>query len=170
MTTMQQMEELYQVLENLINLHKALFTLAAEKKEVLIKGDSDALLRITKQETKLIQAVEAAESARGDVMNRIAAAKGLSFSDQTLLGLIKAITSAEEKLRLKAYREELIRIVSQLREANELNQQLLAQSLSFINASLDLLTDTPEEDFIYKRPKGYGSGVQANRPIINKKM
>jgi hypothetical protein len=68
---------------------------------------------------------------------------------------------------LTSYREELIRIVSELRSANELNQQLLEQSLSFVNMSLDLLTDSPEDDFIYKKPTQ--SPMNSYRSLINKK-
>ncbi|MBO8164280.1 MAG: flagellar protein FlgN [Brevibacillus sp.] len=163
------MAPLFGVLDQLVNLHKELYTLAAQKKEVLIKGDADALLGITKQETKLLRAVEQVEASRMEMVDQICAAKGLPLKGATLQELIKSVTSAEEKSRLQQYRGELIRIVSELRQANELNQQLLEQSLSFINHNLELLTDAPEEDYIYKHPAGYGAGTPVNRSFINKK-
>jgi flagellar biosynthesis/type III secretory pathway chaperone len=166
---MTQLAALYDVLENLTNLHRALYTLAVEKKEVLIKGDLEALTRITQQEQKLVRAVEANESSRIELVRKLFAEKGASLSEGSLLELIKLWTGAEEKLRLTNYRNELIRIVSELRTANELNQQLLEQSLSFVNHSLDLLTYSPEEDFLYKKPTGYNGNNQASRSFINKK-
>jgi flagellar biosynthesis/type III secretory pathway chaperone len=143
---------LYEILDNLINLHRALYTLAMQKKDVLIKGDVDELMKITQQEQKLIKAVGAAEAARMETVKELFAEQGLSLSEGTLAELIKLTTVAEEKTRLTNYRNELLRIVSELRDANELNQQLLEQSLSFVNMTLDLLTDTPEQDFIYSKP------------------
>ncbi|UFJ43374.1 flagellar protein FlgN [Brevibacillus humidisoli] len=166
---MTQIAPLYEVLDQLLDLHKALYTLADQKKEVLIKGDVESLMNITKQEGKLLRAVEQAEASRIEMVKRIYEAKGLPLINGTLQDLIKSTTSADEKSRLQHYREELIRIVSELRQANELNQQLLEQSLSFINANLELLTDSPEEDYIYRNPSGYGSGTSANRSYINKK-
>lgn len=166
---MAQLSQLYDLLDNLLNLHRALYTLAAQKKDVLIKGDIETLTLITQQEQKLIKAVNASEAARMQAVQEILANLGLSITSPTLFDLTKSLTSVEDKSRLKSYREELIRIVSELRQANELNQQLLEQSLSFVNHSLDVLTDTPEDDFIYKRPLGHQGASQASRSFINKK-
>ncbi|MGC5324888.1 flagellar protein FlgN [Brevibacillus sp. SYSU BS000544] len=166
---MAQIDSLYDVLDNLLNLNRALYTLAVQKKDVLIKGDMDALVQMTQQEQKLIKAITTTEASRIQVINEIFAEKGLPLAEHTLLGLTKALTNVDQKSRLTKYREELIRIVSELREANELNQQLLEQSLSFVNHSLDLFTDTPEDDFIYRKPIGNQAMYQPNRSFINKK-
>lgn len=165
---MTKMEMLYELLDNLIQLHKAMYTLSTHKKDVLIKGNVDELVAITRQEQKLIKGVTAAETARLNVVRELTAEKGLTLQEGTLAELIKLTTSAEEKTRLTARRNELNRIVFELRDANELNQQLLKQSLSFVNMTLDLITDTPEDDFIYGNPSSEGYR-QANRTFFNKK-
>ncbi|MFD2369396.1 flagellar protein FlgN [Brevibacillus sp. GCM10020057] len=162
------MEMLYELLDNLIQLHKALYTLATHKKEVLIKGKVDELVAITRQEQKLMKGITAAETARLNTVRELTNEKGFSLQEGTLAELIKLTTSAEEKTRLTDCRNELIRIVSELRDANELNQQLLKQSLSFVNMTLDLITDAPEDDFIYGHPSAEGYR-QANRTFFNKK-
>ncbi|WP_139491157.1 flagellar protein FlgN [Brevibacillus dissolubilis] len=166
---MSRLDELYEVLENLLKLHQALYTFATQKKEILIKGDVTALTAISQKEQKFIKAISAAEAKRIELIDQLFAERGLPVQNATLQDFIKSWTGAEEKQRLTHYRDELMRIVSQLRDANELNQQLLAQSLSFINYSLDFLTDTPEDDFIYRKPTGYGAGTYTNRSMINKK-
>jgi flagellar biosynthesis/type III secretory pathway chaperone len=165
---MTKMDELYELLDNLIQLHKALYTLAMQKKDVLVKGQVDELVAITRQEQKLIKGITAAETARQNVVKGLTAEKGLSLQEGTLAEWIKLTTSAEEKTRLTSCRNELSRIVTELRDANELNQQLLEQSLSFVNLTLDLITDTPEDDFIYGNPATEGYR-QANRTFFNKK-
>ncbi|WNC17838.1 flagellar protein FlgN [Brevibacillus brevis] len=162
------MEMLYELLDNLIQLHKALYTLAVQKKDVLIKGNVDELVAITRQEQKLVKGITAAETARLSVVRELTAEKGFTLQDGTLAELIKLTISAEEKRRLTALRNELSRIVFELRDANELNQQLLRQSLSFVNMTLDLITDTPEDEFIYGNPTSEGYR-QASRTFFNKK-
>ncbi len=165
---MTQLTSLYEILDNLINLHRALYTLAVQKKEVLIHNQIDELVNITQQEQKLIKAVGAAEAARLEAVQAVYAEKGVSLTEGSLSELIKLTTGAEEKARLTNYRNELIRIVSELREANELNQQLLEQSLSFVNMSLDLITDNPADDFIYSNP-AHDAYRNPNRNFFNKK-
>ncbi|MGG4439865.1 flagellar protein FlgN [Brevibacillus fortis] len=162
------MNRLYDLLDNLIQLHKALYTLASHKKEVLLKGIVDELVAITRQEQKLIKGVTEAEAARQQVVKELTAQKGFALQEGTLAELIKLTTSAEEKMRLISCRNELSRIVTELRDANDLNQQLLEQSLSFVNMTLDLITDTPEDDFIYGKPTS-DTYRQANRTFFNKK-
>lgn len=165
---MTKMEMLYELLDNLIQLHKALYTLAVQKKDVLIKGNVDELVAITRQEQKLVKGITAAETARLSVVRELTAEKGFTLQDGTLAELIKLTISAEEKRRLTALRNELSRIVFELRDANELNQQLLRQSLSFVNMTLDLITDTPEDEFIYGNPTSEGYRL-ASRTFFNKK-
>ncbi|HZG15363.1 MAG TPA: flagellar protein FlgN [Candidatus Bathyarchaeia archaeon] len=165
---MSRLTELYETLENLLNLHKALYTLANEKKPVLIRGDADGLTKLTHQEKKLIKAIETTEAIRMELVRQVMAEKGIALREGTVTELIKSLTSAEEKQRLSHYRDELLRVVTALREANDLNQQLLEQSLSFIERSLDLFMDAPEEDFFYKNPLQVGN-AQVARSYINKK-
>jgi flagellar biosynthesis/type III secretory pathway chaperone len=165
---MTKMEMLYELLDNLIQLHKALYTLATHKKDVLVKGNVNELVAITSQEQKLIKGITAAETARLNVVRELTTEKGFTLQEGSLAELIKLTTSAEEKTRLTVCRNELSRIVYELRDANELNQQLLKQSLSFVNMTLDLITDTPEDDFIYGNPASEGYR-QANRTFFNKK-
>jgi flagellar biosynthesis/type III secretory pathway chaperone len=163
------MDGLYEVLENLLNLHKSLLALAADKKQALLAGEIDSLVEITHREQKLIKAVSLAEQNRIGIVQELLKEKGLPGSEGTLAGLLKTLTSAEEKKRLKIIREQLLGIVSELREANELNQQLLGQSLSFVNANLELLTDSPEEDFVYRNPSTHSHHSYASRSFLNTK-
>jgi len=166
---MSRLTELYETLENLLNLHKALNTLANEKKPVLIRGDADGLTKLTHQEKKLIKAIETTEAIRMELVRQVMAEKGIALREGTITELIKSLTSAEEKQRLSHYRDELLRVVTALREANDLNQQLLEQSLSFVEMTLNLVTDSPEEDYVYKKPIIQMGNGHIARSYINKK-
>ncbi|MGO0063611.1 flagellar protein FlgN [Brevibacillus fluminis] len=164
------MNKLYELLGNLRDLHAALLTLAVEKKEVLIAGNTDGLVRIMQKEQKLVKAIEAVEAARIQCIEKLLSERSYPITVKTLDDLIKMTTSAEEKSQLTAHREELLRIVSELRAANDLNQQLLAQSLSFVEMSLDFITAPPEDDYIYHKPNGQLSGGYTQyQSYLNKK-
>lgn len=167
---MSDMTALFENMDRMVALHKALYTLAVEKKEILVKGDAEELVRIVNQEQKLIKAVEAAEAERSETIHRLCEAKGLPAADDvTLQDVANWVTNPGEKAKILSYRDELLRIVNELRQANELNQQLLEQSLSFIHLNLELLTDVPENDFTYKPPTQTGVS-SASRSFINKRM
>ncbi|QQE74116.1 flagellar protein FlgN [Brevibacillus composti] len=160
---------LYELLDNLIQLHKAMLTLAGQKRGVLIKGDVDQLMAITTQEKKLIKAVDASENARQALVTQLFADQGIQRENGTLEDLIKLTTSPEEKARLTAVREELKRIIGELRQENELNQQLLKQSLSFVTMTLDLITDTPEDDYFYGKSNRSDGHRGPTRTFFNTK-
>lgn len=166
---MSRLSVLFETLENLLNLNKALYTLAIEKKPFLIQGKIDEIVRITHQEQKLIKAVQTTEAIRIELVQEIMTEKGIALREGTISELAKSLTGANDKMKLIHYRDELLRVVTELREANELNQQLLEQSLSFVEMSLDLLTDTPEDDFVYKNPKLQMGNPSLARSYINKK-
>ncbi|MED4754658.1 flagellar protein FlgN [Brevibacillus choshinensis] len=165
---MQDLSTLYELLDNLIRLHQALYTLAVQKKEILIKGKMDELIAVTRQEQKIIKGIDAVEQTRLQLVKQISVEKNVPLQEGSLSELIRLSTNAQEKVCLSTYRNELIRIVSELRDANELNQQLLEQSLSFVNLQLDMLMDRPEEDYIYKKPMNSKAGI-SSRTFINNK-
>ncbi len=166
---MAHMKNLFASLEHLTQLHQTLYSLELEKKEALLRGDHEQITAISRQEQKLVREIELTEASRVENVQQICADRMLPLAEATLLDLIKLCTDAAEKLRLTAYRDELIGIVSELRKANELNQQLLEQSLSFINLTFDLISESQEDDFIYKKPVGNQVYANPNSAFLNKK-
>ncbi|GIO01379.1 flagellar protein FlgN [Brevibacillus laterosporus] len=166
---MTHVNELFAVLDNLTELHQALYTLALEKREVLVKNDMQQLTDLIKKEQQLLKAVQRTELLRKDMTNTIFNEKGVTVTDGTLQDVIRLCTDVEMKNHLTQRREELLRVIGKLKEENEQNQQLLQYSLDFVNMSLDLFTDRPEEDFIYKNPGNQQIHLSMNRSIFNHK-
>ena len=161
-------QQLFAVLENTTKLHQALYTLANDKREVLVKNDITKLTELMKSEQQLLKAIQKLEAERQNLTTMLFQEKGVSVENGTLLDLIKLSTDIEIKEKLTGYRDELLRVIGQLQIANEANQQLLGHSLEYVELSLDLFTDRPEEDFIYQ-PPGNQPSSQVNRSIINHK-
>lgn len=75
---------------------------------------------------------------------------------------VMELTEPIETAALKRLKKELIDEVAKLKERNILNQQLIYQSLQFINVSLDMLRPQ-NQDMTYgksvKKPTKSGIGI-----------
>ena len=89
-------------------------------------------------------------------------------TDEMTLSKCIEQTSNEEKTTLENLKIELEEGVKRLKAQNELNQQLLEQSLQFVNLSLDMLL--PEIDaFNYDRPNHEQDITGEKRSIFDSK-
>lgn len=117
-------------------MHKSLNEVAKRKTEIIVKGDIQGLQTILNDENKHIKAIQQ--------LNNLMLQAGESFLTQLgspePLSLSVVIQHAEnEKEILAQKKEQLEDQISLLRKQNTLNQELLEQSLQFVNLSLDML-------------------------------
>ncbi|CAM3979873.1 flagellar protein FlgN [Mesobacillus zeae] len=141
-------EQLQPVLEKLLKLHKSLLELSDRKTGIVKKGDMDSLKSIIKEEQVHIAAIEKLNQER----SRIAAASFPHMENASLTELAGMAGGPRQK-QLLEIREELIEVISRIKEHNRLNQQLINQSLQFINFSRSLVM--PQQDnYNYGPPKG----------------
>ncbi|WP_409302839.1 flagellar protein FlgN [Peribacillus sp. SCS-155] len=145
-------EHIKTALEMLIKLHKSLNSLAAKKTDIIKKGDTGALNQLLIDEQKHIKAIEMTERDRQTAVEAFLQNKGRAIGPATITTVIElsSTSHAEDLDRLK---EELIEEAAQLKEQNQLNQQLVYQSLQFINLSLDMLRPQ-SQTFNYGKPAG----------------
>jgi hypothetical protein len=117
---------LIETLEKQLALHKSLLQLAHLKIDAIKKNDMDELNRIIREEQKHVGAITMLEKQR------------TSESNETVSQLLLSLPP-QEKARVEAFRDELVHVLAQLKEVNELNFQLVEQSLQFVYLQLDLL-------------------------------
>ncbi|WP_062354116.1 flagellar protein FlgN [Bacillus kwashiorkori] len=122
----------------LIQLYESLYTIAKNKSEVIKNGDLDALNQIMKSEQTHITAITALENERLNWTKNLA-----GYETATLLDCIQ-LASGSEKEKLTEIHEELSELLQKLKAQNELNQQLIHQSLQFVNFSLNMLLPQPD--------------------------
>ena len=160
-------QTLVQALGKVLLLHKSLNQLAKQKTEILKTGDTDALSNLLKEEKKHIQAIQKFENERHQATREfLIKYKRADVTNPTLSDCIE-IANLTEKQKLTQLKSELQVQIKALTDRNELNQQLLKQSLQFVNVSLDLLA--PEIDtYNYERP-GQAYHHNEGRSIFNSK-
>jgi flagellar biosynthesis/type III secretory pathway chaperone len=120
------------LLERLLKSHEDLIVLGERKTEVLKLGDMKALDVLLKEEDLQVKKLQQIEKERL-----------LKFANVTLEDVLDQ-AEAPEKERLLNLQEQLIQAYEALKSRNELNQDLLEQSLQYVNMSLSMVQPQSE--------------------------
>jgi flagellar biosynthesis/type III secretory pathway chaperone len=140
-------------MEKLVELHRELLALAKEKTPVLVHNQIDQLNAIIHKENRLIRQVADLDRQRVQTIGEYLISRGYTPDPRvTISDLIKIIFKAEDKKALMNAQKKLLDSITELRKLNEVNQKLIEQSLAFINYSLDLLVDDPDQYAFYRNP------------------
>jgi flagellar biosynthesis/type III secretory pathway chaperone len=131
--------QLLQLLEKMITLQKSLYQLSLKKADMLKNDDIDALSQLIKNELSHIKAMEAFDQKREDLQRNLAFDLGISSQNLTISDFLNQ-ERVQKKERLKELQLELMGTTENLKKQNEFNQELLTQSLNFVNLNLDLFT------------------------------
>jgi flagellar biosynthesis/type III secretory pathway chaperone len=115
------MSELTSILRALTELHERLLGIAKEKQEILVKGEIHALLSVLSEEAKLIKKIKEQDEARAALLGE----------NTSLSYVIKQHPHEEEKQEWMMLHERLSGLLEEIGRVNQVNQQLLQQSLSF---------------------------------------
>lgn len=147
--------QLIEMTRQLTDQHKRLLELAEAKREVVIRDQIEELMKITAEENAIVREISKLELASRRSLAEAGESIGVKLSEEhSLSDLLQALPDGSERRLLAEERQKLVQTLVQLQEINELNRQLIQQSLDYINFNLDLLTDAPEQDLMYQNPTG----------------
>ncbi|HZG56547.1 flagellar protein FlgN [Paenibacillus sp.] len=133
-------------------IHEALFELAGKKRMALVRDDVNEVSALSGKEAKLIRAIQECLSEQSAATNEFFRDKGYQPTRAiNVTELSRMITDPALKAQLLSARDKLASIVAKLKQANELNQQLIEQSLAFINYTIDLVVG-PDDEPTYHNP------------------
>ncbi|NMO96613.1 flagellar protein FlgN [Paenibacillus lemnae] len=146
-------DQLIKVLEQLNTVYSNMLTLADSKTNAIKENQVDTVVQIMNQESKSVKLVEQLEHKRAEVTQLFLHSRGIkSQLELNVTELSKLVFDLEERERLLNIQSTLSGTLLRLKEKNDLNQQLIKQSLDFIDLSLDLLTGKPSQDITYQHP------------------
>ncbi|MDQ0254527.1 flagellar biosynthesis/type III secretory pathway chaperone [Evansella vedderi] len=149
-----QEQELIQIFQVLTVVHEQMNEKALLKQEAVKKGNIPELEQVMKEEAALIQKLRKLENTRLHAVGLWMKEKGFVEETATMETLLKYFP---ERLRpeLEEWSQRLVAEITKLKHQNELNQQLIEESLRFVNMSLDSMN--PQQEFgNYKRPQDKG--------------
>lgn len=146
-------QPLLETMNTLQEAHEALLELAGVKTEVLVSNNIDELNLIVNRENKWVRAIAEANQQRIQFIGSYLISRGYNPNPKiTVSDLIKVIFKAEEKQALMEAQQKLLVTIEKLKSSNVINQQLIEQSLAFVDYSLDLIIGPPDDDVVYKNP------------------
>lgn len=152
-------EAVLQTMSELNDVHLTLLELAEQKKHALIHNQVEQLTQIVTKENKLLKRIGELDQQRVDAIGNFLIEKGYKPNPRvTVSDLTKIIFNAEEKRILVDSQKQLLATIRKLREHNELNQQMIEQSLAFINYSIDIMSGSDGDELIYSNPNQTTSG------------
>jgi len=151
---------LIELLERLDEVHQQMLELAVSKKQAIMDNKVDGLIDILNRESKLMKLTGQLEEQRAQAAYAFLQGVGIrSNLSLNLTELSRLVFDPEDKSRLLEIQRKLSGTLQSLKEANELNQKLIEQSLTFIDYSLDLLVGRPNQDITYHHPSDKGGSI-----------
>ncbi|WP_078378889.1 flagellar protein FlgN [Sutcliffiella halmapala] len=118
-------------LEQLAALHDSLYELTTRKAEIVKSNSIEDLQELTKEEKKCTTAIYQLERQRAEL------------SGNKTISELLVDASENEKAALLQLRERLTNTIESIKQQNELNQQLLQQSLQFVSMTINALNPEP---------------------------
>ncbi|MCY9665110.1 flagellar protein FlgN [Paenibacillus alginolyticus] len=154
-------QPLLETMDKLQEAHEALLVLARDKTQVIVKNEINQLNIIVNKESKWIRTIAEANQQRIQDIGSYLISRGYNPNPKvTISDLIKVIFKAEEKQALTGAQQKLLVTIKEIKDCNNLNQQLIEQSLSFINYTIDLVLGAPEDDVVYQNPNQQAHGTK----------
>lgn len=161
----------YQVIaemDHLNELHCHLIDAAKEKQQAILNNDMQHLTQIMNKETRLLKQVTESEVARVDAANVFLAEKGIrSQLKLTITEMTRLVFDQEEKQSLLDAQRRLLDTLLTLKNLNNTNKEMIDQSLSFIDYSLNLIVSRPEDDMVYQNPNQQNTQRSLNRNFFD---
>lgn len=153
-------------LEKLIAGHKDMLALAEKKRDVIISGQIDGLQALLQEESNLMEQLADLEQERltcvREMVPTSADAKQVTLSQ--LLGQM----SEQDRDTIQGQMKELLHIIEQLKQENAQNEMLVRDSLSHVQHTLNVLTVSPTEDYLY-HPKEQQTEPKGTSGLFDRK-
>lgn len=153
-------DPLLSIMDKLEKMHNSLLKLSYHKTELIKVGDMAGLDQMLKDEQAHVAAISQLEQLRQKTVTDYLRAKGTARSGQaTVADVMEVATDSKEKEKLQEVRKRLLLVIDQLKKQNDLNQQMVFQSLQFVNMTLDLLRPQPDQ-INYSKKEVRGRNIQ----------
>ncbi|GGL54570.1 flagellar protein FlgN [Sporolactobacillus putidus] len=127
------------VIRQLIDIQANLYEFALKKTDAIKNGDIQEVGRLVELEKPLVEELREAERKRAEVAAQDVRNAGKDVKTPTFSEWETSIVPAGERPEWQALFRELAHSVFTLKQANQLNQDLLRQSLQWIRLNINLL-------------------------------
>lgn len=131
-----------QSLETLIVLHQELCEFSKQKTEIIKNGFVEKFQMILAEERKYVHKLSTAEETRRAAVEKWYQDQDLPNEEMTITNMLETITDNDEQHILEQLTIKLTKMITKLKQQEQLNGELIQQSMRFVQLSLDMLSPT----------------------------
>jgi flagellar biosynthesis/type III secretory pathway chaperone len=147
-----------------------LLDFSKDKNESLKNRKLDDISIITQKEEKLVANIQETEKSRVTLLKEISELAEINFEDLSLTKLSEICENETYKTKIIDLKNDLNHILSELREINERNTELIKQSLNIINDSLKIMDNTVNNPNIYAKNRKDAKNKNQTSYLFDKKI
>lgn len=126
-------------LQKLVTLHESLLSISEQKTAAVKEGDMEKLQPLLVKERKHVQALEQAETTRQKEVKHWFDENNVQNEGQTITTMLEKIEDKEQQESLADVTIHLTNAVTNLKRQEQLNRELIQQSLQFVELTLDMM-------------------------------
>lgn len=139
------LDEVIHSLKALVDIHHELIDVSNQKTEEIKVGNVERLQDKVLQERRLVLKLEQAERKRQQVVERWFSAQNITEEEKTISTMLTMLSEEEEQSELASVTTDLTEAITTLKRTEQLNRELLEQSMQFVQMSLSLLSPSLEQ-------------------------
>lgn len=141
--------DLIEIMQKEVKLYNELKNLEKSKKEIIVNNDVGALEAITQREQGFVKTIVQLESLRTNAVGGLCREKGVE--EVKYLSEVYDLITPFEQTQLKVHEQKLVGTIDDIKNTNKLNEQLIEQSLDYIDATLSIARQLGMEDAGYSK-------------------
>lgn len=157
-------EELVSVLENENTHYEELMEIAKDKTNIIVQGDLANLQEVTSKEQSIVDKITSLEKKRLEVIKDIATVVNTEPESITIKEVVEMLKGRpEEQNKLALIHDRLQKTLNYLASINEMNQNLIQESLEMVNFNINLINSIRQAPETANYTKGaYTKGSMGN--------
>jgi len=131
--------QLVEIMQEQSERYNELLGLTLEEKDILVKNEVEELQKLTNLKNLVVTQNNRLEKKRIALVNDIAEVMGSNEKDIELAKLIEIIGDQPESAQLEEIGVTLRETLQKLKDANDLNRQLLESSIEYLEYSINMV-------------------------------
>lgn len=132
-------ETIIQSMERLLNIHEDLVSISQQKTGIVKEGSIEKLQSLLVKERKTVRVIEQAEAKRKAEVDEWFTERKLPLDDATITGMLEILDDPVQSEKLEQATVALTEVITRLIQQEQLNHQLINQSMKFVQLSLDTM-------------------------------
>lgn len=159
-------ERIIQSMNELYKHHQQLLELSKHKTELVKDGDMKQFQSLLAKERKTVRLMEQTEAKRIETVQAWYKENDLPLDDVTVTNLLSHLEEEKHKQELEQAAVNLAEVLMELKRQEKLNEDLIQQSMQFVQFSLNVMLPTIENINYGKKDE---NSVATKRSVFDSK-